>query len=206
MSNIFNTPHEFDKSDPENIRVQKIFEDKESQVIVYKNRRFISAMIARMFIFDLFEELAEEYLSKRKEEKKQFEKTLIDILRQFCEKFEVMMHHNESQNFQFVQSLSNLWHETLDYINEADLLMQPPKHIEPLKTVMKQIFQFPKKSTHSFGYYLNEYAGEKWLPFPFMDILNSLHEDAVLNGTKSILYDWYKSLKLILNTIDSRES
>ena len=205
MSNIFNTPHEFDKSDPENIRVQKIFEDKETRVFVYKSRKFISSMIARMYLFELFEELSEEFLSKRKEQRKEAENTLISILNQFCEKFEVMMHHNESQNFQFVHTLSLLWHDTLDYINEADLLMHPPKHIQPLKTIMKQIFQYPKKSTHSFGYYLNEYAGEKWLPFPFMDILNTLHEDAVLNGTKSILFDWHKSLKLVLSTITGDE-
>lgn len=205
MGNIYNTPHEFDKSDPENIKIQEILKDKETRIIKFKKMRFLSDMICRMHIFDLMENLTEEFLGKRKEKKQEAEVNLIAILKNFCDKFEVLMDHNESRNYKFVQSLSDLWHNTIEYINECDLLMQPPKHVEPLKTVMKQIFQFPKKSDHSFGYYLNEYAGEKWLPFPFMDLLNTLHEDAVLNGTKSILYDWHRSLKLILDTLSDPE-
>ncbi len=198
MGNIYNSPEDFDKSDPENIKIQTLFPDKETRIITYKNIRFLSDMLAYFFILELLEELTEDFLGKRKENKQVCEKTLINLLKSFCSKFEVLMDHNESQNYKFVQSLSELWHQTIEYINDSDLLMQPPKHIETLKTVMKQIFQYPKKSEHTFGFYLNEYAGEKWLPFPFMDLLSKLHEDAVLNGPKSILYDWHRTLKLIL--------
>ena len=205
MSNIFNNPSDFDPSDPENIKVKRIQEDKYTRIIEFKNLKLLSDMIMAYHILQLLEEVTEEYLGKRKEKRKKTETTLTKTLTQFCSKFEVLANHNESRNIHFAQSLSELWHEILHYINDADLLMQPPKHIVPLKSLMKQIFQFPKKTDHSFGYYLNEYAGEKWLPFPFMDLMNSLHEDAILHGHKSILSDWQRSLKLILEPLKDKD-
>ncbi len=205
MSNIYNNPQDFDKSDPENIKIKQILKDKESRTIQFKNVRFLSDILARLHLQELLEDVMVGYLGKKKEGTALSERTLGAIVKDFSSKFEVLMEHNESQNYQFVQSMSDLWHQIIQYINDADLLMQPPKHVDPLKSVMKQIFQFPHKADHSFGYYLSEYAGTKWLPFPFMDLMNKLHEDAIMHGSKSILADWSRSLNLILESLSPKE-
>lgn len=204
MNQLYNTPGDFDKSDPKNLRTHRIFADKHSQIVEYRNVQFLSTMLMRLHLCQLFEELAEEFLGKRKPTQSLLETSLIKILHTFCKHLQLLMEHNLSQDVKFVANLSYLWHGILHHINECDLLMQPPKHVQSLKTVMKQIFQFPKKSDHSFGYYLNEYAGEKWLPFPFMDLLNQLHEEALLKKERSTLGDWCRSLILVLHPLENQ--
>ena len=200
MSNIYNNSPEFDKSDPENIRIKEILADKETRTIHFKQVRFLSDMLARLHIQELLQELVSGYLEKKGKRLALSEINVEALIKEFSSKFEILAEHNESQNYKFVQSMSDLWHQIIHHINQMDLLMQPPQYLEPLKSVMKQIFQYPQNADHSFGYYLNEYAGAKWLPFPFMDLMNKLHEDAIVHGHRSTLSDWRRSLLLILDS------
>ena len=205
MGNIYNTPPDFDTSDPENLKTSEVFADKHTRIVEHRNVRILSNMLARFYVQELLEELTVEFLGKRKGRKQISEIHLIKILKKLRKSIELLMSQNESQNYHFIQSLSELWNLLLQFLHQSSLLPNPPQHASQLKTLMKQIFQYPKNSEHTFGYYLNGYAGEKWLPFPFMDLLNKLHEEALLNGPKSTLGSWKRALNLIIDPLTDKD-
>jgi hypothetical protein len=86
-----------------------------------------------------------------------------------------------SQDGSFLGHLAEDWH----------FLLQDPK----LQSLIQKIESYPPDSEHSFGYYLSAYAGESWLPLPFMEMVQKMHRES----ETSPLSEWISqidSLKL----------
>lgn len=108
---------------------------------------------------------------------------------------QTMMAEDRSQDSHFLKKLSLLWQKILE--DAIDLHASPigPK----LKALIKDIETYPKEDEHTFGYYLEEYAGLKWLPFPYMDLIRKLHHQHMLDPPSSLLTRWALMIQEILH-------
>ena len=83
---------------------------------------------------------------------------------------------DQTDNPHYAQHLSEVWHILLD---------APPK--TPIESFIQVANNYPAGEMHSFGFYLSNYAGDQWLPFPFLEILKKLHQGYVLRKKNSEL-------------------
>lgn len=112
--------------------------------------------------------------------------------------FETLGKEDRSQDVPFINQLSKVWHQTL----EASLKF---KRSDPFslsfRNFIKKIQNFPEKEEHTFGYYLTEYTGGKWLPFPYMDLIASLHAQYQNDPTSSPLALWIQEIEGLIGKI-----
>jgi hypothetical protein len=109
--------------------------------------------------------------------------------------FETMKHEDRSQDAQFLKRLSHLWQAALEH--NIELQAKNPK-AQQFKAFIKDIENFPENEGHTFGYYLNEYAGQKWLPFPYMELIQRLHHEFEMDPESSLLSRWTRMIDEIL--------
>lgn len=106
-------------------------------------------------------------------------KTFLDLLKM----------EDRSQDVHFLSDLSQSWNraigESFEY-NEAAALI--------FKIFVKKIMHYPENQGHTFGYYLTEYAGQKWIPFPYMDLVQKIHAEHERNPSFSALTEWTRLL------------
>jgi hypothetical protein len=110
--------------------------------------------------------------------------------------FEMMMKEDVSQDTPFLQNLSELWQEALA---ESVELENSPTLSTSFKTLIRDIETHPEGEEHTFGYYLTEYAGQRWLPFPYMELIRKLHRQHSLDPASSLLTRWTALIEEILN-------
>ena len=103
---------------------------------------------------------------------------------------------DQSENAHFAQELSNLWHELLQHVQLASRAkMKTQVELTKVKIVLSDIDHYPPNEERKLGFYLAEFAGEGWLPMPFMEILRKHHDDYKVNKNSSILEKWTDLLK-----------
>lgn len=107
-----------------------------------------------------------------------------------------------SHQLAFIQKLSLLWHKIIEDCNPISLsLSKDSDLLKKITTFIQIIHHFPPKEDHSLGYYLQEHVGEKWVPFPFMELLQGLHEEYQKTQNTSDLAKWIKDLSLIIDEL-----
>lgn len=199
MSNIYNTPKDFNPGDPEYLRVEAVGKDKHPEEpptpinLPLKAEILLSSNIVNGLInqINFFLEHQESHETPT---------DIQTILKRFKNLLELLRVENKSEDYHFAQNLSDLWHAIKMHTANLLPLKKRPPYVESLDLLVQKINLFPKQSDHSLGYYLSQYAGEKWLLFPFIDILNSLHEEAILKKSNDTLYDWSLAIEAILST------
>ena len=124
--------------------------------------------------------------------------TLKDLLLQLA-KMDV------SDHAPYAQKLSAAWQQLLKVIQVMELLER--KESVPLKKIKKllsQIRSYPPSSDHPLGFYLEQSPGEEWLPFPFIEILRTLHKESVVKQKISHLHQWCQALDQTLELLVSK--
>ncbi len=191
-----NIPGNFDKSDPQNLKVIRIEPDTQHHIpIPYKGREINSKTLTKMVFFSTLQEKIQKIL-KSPDRALQI-KDLFTALNQFKALLETLMKKDLSHDYQFAESLSKNWHIILDHAVDTTYTKSTPHYLTELKKIITSIHSYPENDEHTLGYYLTEFAGETWLPFPFIHILYTLHEDALLNPSKSILTTWINQISII---------
>lgn len=102
---------------------------------------------------------------------------------------------DQSENAHFCQNFSELWHT----IHEEVLLAKRAKiktevDLAKVNIVLTDMDHYPPYEERKLSFYLSQYAGEQWLPVPFMEILKKLHNDYKLYRNASILEKWTRLL------------
>lgn len=110
--------------------------------------------------------------------------------------FEIMMQEDRSQDAQFLKQLSKRWQEVL----ELSIEFSQTAWSKQLKRFIKDIERYPENEEHTFGYYLDEFAGQSWLPFPYMELIQKLHHQHELDPPSSLLTRWTTMIEEILNS------
>jgi hypothetical protein len=109
---------------------------------------------------------------------------------------------DESQNPEFVQDLSSAWHHLIEALGSLEW-MERKKAQEngKIKTFVETLRNYPLAEEHTLGFYLTEFAGRAWLPFPFMQLLQSIHLQYQQEKEKSPLFAWIATLSEIIQTL-----
>lgn len=111
----------------------------------------------------------------------------------------ILSTEDESHNPEFTQNLSELWHNLLDDCNSLAYSDRSSSAVlTKLNFFLTQVQNYPPGADHTLGYYFTEYAGKEWIPFPFMELLQALHEDFKANPSESVLFNWISLLNDIL--------
>ena len=178
-------------------RIQAIKEGIEE--IVKKNPRglllaCLAAYVRKMALF-----LASRPLAGRKSalanelelELSAFKNILVDLAKK-----------DVSRDPDYAQHLSQVWHQLLESVNLVEFLGRKKTDVlAQIKTLIETFNQYPAKQEHSLGYYMTEFAGKEWLPFPFMEQLHRLYEDYLAHKKESQLFHWISSIDLILSNL-----
>jgi hypothetical protein len=127
---------------------------------------------------------------------------LEDAFSELKELFAKLAESDVSMDVKFLNSLSNVW-EKLEHASSP--LKKKSEGIsrgisEPLHTFMFSIGNCKEGQQYSLVHYLKEHAGVDWVPFPFMQILQRLHEEYKERGRASLLANWLDQIELILNS------
>jgi hypothetical protein len=123
------------------------------------------------------------------------EEHLLEHVRAFRELLMILSTEDQSHNPNYTQQLSTLWHNLLDDCNS---LSASSATLDKIRFFITQIQNYPPGADHSLGYYFTEYAGKEWIPFPFMELLQHLHDQNKADREHSILSNWVALLTDIL--------
>jgi len=108
---------------------------------------------------------------------------------------EILKTENRSEDVRFLNELSLIWSALM----EDSLSFKQKEVEEKFRLLVKKILHYPQNLPHSFGYYLTEYAGQKWVPFPYMELIQNLHREHEKNPAESALTEWTR----LINDISS---
>jgi hypothetical protein len=115
------------------------------------------------------------------------------ILKELKNIIESLKDKDRSQDVDFSNTLSSCWNKTL---------ILSRKHLSaPLRAFIKEIQHYPKDQDHTLGYYLTEYAGQNWLPFPYIELLKKIHEEHLTSPATSALSRWTRELDHLIATL-----
>ncbi len=113
--------------------------------------------------------------------------TSLNTLKSFLD---LLKAEDRSQDVHFLNDLSKSWNQALEeslaFKEEASLIF---------KIFVKKILHYPENQVHTFGYYLTEYAGQKWIPFPYMELVQKLHREHEKSPSTSSLTEWTRLLE-----------
>jgi hypothetical protein len=139
-----------------------------------------------------------DFLKKMKVLKPVSPTAVLNDLKSINSYFEKLSKENLSQDVKFLAKIAKTWADFLD--NYALLSKKNYKDLHSqIKSFIKTINSYPEKTEFSLGYYLAEFAGFKWVPFPYMEILNDLHNEFVKKPGDSHLKKWMNNLEDIIN-------
>lgn len=113
---------------------------------------------------------------------------------------EALMCEERSQDEVFLKEFSRRWRALLDQIVVTQMRK---KVLKKLKWFIQEVEKYPEGEMSTLGYYLSECAGLTWLPFPYMDLLQKLHQDYINNPAKSPLSHWCLCLEEALQYLNS---
>lgn len=124
---------------------------------------------------------------------------LIEHVAAFRQLLITLSREDQSHNPDFTQRLTELWHNLLEDCNSLSPTIEASSEIyAKIKFFITQVQNFPPDSDHPLGYYFLESAGKDWIPFPFMEILQNLHEEHTSSPIISVLHQWTTLLNEIL--------
>jgi hypothetical protein len=195
-----NIPDDYDKYNPMNMRVLKTEGDPKNRDHYFlggtnlKNKE-LTKYIFYSILIEKIEKISTPF------EKIFSEKEILETLKEIKILFTNLEEENLSENLKFVEELSFKWHKILDFVAH-NLKTKDDGNIsinlrDKLKLLIKEIHSYPEGRDHTLGIYLTENLGQNWLPFPFMQILYTLHEESVLNSKNSKLSKWIKKIEEI---------
>lgn len=124
---------------------------------------------------------------------------LLENVAAFRELLLTLAREDLSHDPNFTEQLTGLWHNLLDDCNSVPLFEESSSEIiGKVNFFILQIKNFPPGADHTLGYYFDEYAGRDWTPFPFMQLLQGLHEEYQASPVISVLQNWILLLDDIL--------
>ncbi|MBI5345552.1 MAG: hypothetical protein HZB76_00170 [Chlamydiae bacterium] len=105
-----------------------------------------------------------------------------------------------SQNPTYLNYFAFNW---LKFLKDFEFLILDNAQVtDKIKKFIEEMHHFPQKEDYSLGYYLSEFAGYKWIPFPYMELLKNLHLEYQTKNESSQLKSWIDFLDALLKTND----
>ncbi len=198
MSNISGTGGNKPKDPYENYRVEKIeaerFDPKRSSAPSSKKQREKTFFQNAFFLF--FTKMFRSLFPPKKPSVDLLMESKIENLQKLLACFQKMKREETYEDSSLLQNFSFLWRQ---FLEDVPYFKKFPILYEKLTSFIEQVHLFPKEEEHPLGYYLSEYTGEKWLPFPFIALLQKLHQEYVKNPEGSHLENWSSQVRDFLS-------
>lgn len=107
-----------------------------------------------------------------------------------------------SHDPEFTQKLSERWHCVIDDLHSLTYFFtkKNPELLSKIQFFIDQVDHYPPSGDHSLGYYFSQYAGKKWIPFPFMELLQTLHKQSIKLPKTNTLRNWLFLIDEILSS------
>jgi hypothetical protein len=195
-----NIPEDYDKYNPMNMRVLKVEGDpKNRENYFLGNSTLKNKELTKYIFYSILIEKIEKFSTPF--EKIFSQKEISETLKAIKILFTNLKEEDLSKNLKFAEELSLKWHKILDFVAQ-NLKMKHEDNAgenlnERVKNLVKEIHSYPEGKDHTLGIYLTENLGQNWIPFPFIQILYKLHEEAILDSKSSKLNSWIKKIEEI---------
>jgi hypothetical protein len=111
--------------------------------------------------------------------------------------FEILKKEDRSQDQEFLNQLSKTWLLLL----EDSLHFESDQATLAFKAFVKKLQHYPENEPHSFAYYLTENTNQKWIPFPYMELIQKIHLGHQKNPTTSPLAEWSSLLTQLIHLL-----
>ena len=111
----------------------------------------------------------------------------------------ILTEEDKSQDILFLKNLSHIWQNLLE--DSLELKKTTPLAVQ-FKNFIKQLAFYPEEEEYSLAYYLSEYAGRAWLPFPYMELIQKLHTLSQNHPNNNPLHNWIISLEKIITLLN----
>ena len=95
----------------------------------------------------------------------------------------------------FLQDLSKSWNDFIVFF--YSVYINDNKLMKNINILINEINTYPESQEFSFGYYLTEYAGMDWIPFPYMDMLKNFHLAYKTNDNDNMLKKWIEEIEFL---------
>jgi hypothetical protein len=150
-----------------------------------------------LYLLRLLKTIITTFLSKYlyREEKKKIQETLLLMQKHF----RILMKEDRSQDVIYLQHLSDNWRNMLE--QSLELRKATPFTLS-IKNFIKTIAKYPEHQEHTFAYYLTEYTGPSWLPFPYMELIQHLHLSYEKDPINNPLTHWSNAISAMLKQLN----
>lgn len=127
---------------------------------------------------------------------------IIEHIQSFRKSLEKLTTKDLSSSSEYATELSDKWIRLNDDLDQIEI-MQRKDHSKTasFRNMMDVIKHFPQDSEHRFGYYLLQHAGKDWLPFPFIEILETLHKNHLEDPKSSTLSSWFNLVDEVVENL-----
>ncbi len=130
------------------------------------------------------------------------QQTIIGHLQQFKKILERLCEQDLSNSASYADELSNIWSLLLEDFDNIEVLERKNlQDVAQFREMMGKVKNYPPDSDHHFGYYLLQHAGKDWLPFPFMEMLESLHKNHIADPKTSSLTEWLNLVDIVTSNL-----
>lgn len=180
------------------IESDKKYRDEESEAENVEVQKNTSILYGSILI--IFKKFASFFGKNDSENIDQFSQDhLVKTLQSLQELLQSLKKIDQSENSQFYQQLSEIWHLL---INQVEIFFRTRRttqvNIKEMKILITEISHYPPNEDHKLGYYLTQYAGESWLPVPLIQIIKNLRKDYLTHKKSSILEKWVQLINRLL--------
>lgn len=188
-------------------RIEKIREDEEEELANEAKKRNPEALLIAGFFSFLKKIFVFLTANRRRGQAILIDNIagLIQYLSSLKSALSKLATEDQSYNPEFIQELSDAWHTLIEATSTFEWMVRKnAQEIAKVKFFIEEVRNFPPGEEHSLGFYLTQFAGREWLPFPFMDLLYSLHEAYQTDKVKSQLNVWILHLDSIIKGLASK--
>lgn len=129
-----------------------------------------------------------------------YEKLLINSLTEFKKAIISIEERDVSIDASYAQNLSELFYQiTTLHSQIVGSHLGTKINLAKMQRFFQLVHSYPENE-RSLAFYLQEFAGKDWLPFPFIEMLKNLHKEYSLHKETSTLYIIEKTLQEIIDT------
>lgn len=126
-------------------------------------------------------------------------------LKGFLELLLKLQRENYASKIDAALMLSKHWHAINDYFALLPKAARKGLFYQEGSLWLQSLNLFPTDEDKSFGFYLKNLSGDKWLPFPYMKIITRLHDEYHKEGKDSHLEIWSKTLEHLIELLSTRK-
>lgn len=189
-------PYEHYKVEPVELDKKEKEEFEEPEQKSGKKKWALAAYLAVqiMRFIDSFQTALDKGLSAKEEAE------IRENLLLFKAALDILKSEDRGQDAGFLNRLADCWHMMSE---DSRRIKKNSPLAGQFSSFLQSLQEYPPEQEHTLGYYLAEHAGEKWIPFPYMELIHRLHAEHQKAPASSHLENWSKNLGRLIDLLQN---